>query len=89
MEEGGAEETGPHMTINYLADKSVFYDVADLLIHHVKRQTSVHNDEKARIKRILRRVLPQLFALEQEVMSDEEDEPSGEGLIPFHNTLNA
>lgn len=39
MEEGTGEvPVGPHMTLPYL-DRSILEDAANLIIHHVKRQT--------------------------------------------------
>ncbi len=40
---------GPHLSFNF-PDFKVLEDVNNLLIHHVKRQTSIHKEEKQKIK---------------------------------------
>uniref|UniRef100_A0A182W9T0 Paired amphipathic helix protein Sin3a n=1 Tax=Anopheles minimus TaxID=112268 RepID=A0A182W9T0_9DIPT len=50
------QASGPHMTIPY-KDKTILEDAANLLIHHVKRQTGIQKQEKARIKHILRQFM--------------------------------
>ena len=67
------------MEVQYPTSRSVFYDVNDLLIHHVKRQTGIQKDEKTKIKRLLRQLLPDLFGLDREELSDDEEEPSEDG----------
>uniref|UniRef100_A0A915EHM3 Histone deacetylase interacting domain-containing protein n=1 Tax=Ditylenchus dipsaci TaxID=166011 RepID=A0A915EHM3_9BILA len=41
MEKGGPIENGPHMVLEYPADKSVIHDANELLIHYVKRQQNI------------------------------------------------
>lgn len=55
-------------------DKSILDDAANLLIHHVKRQTGIQKQEKGRIKHILRRFIPELFFAPQQPLSDDERE---------------
>lgn len=55
-------------------DKSILDDAANLLIHHVKRQTGIQKQEKGRIKQILRRFIPELFFAPQQPLSDDERE---------------
>lgn len=64
---------GPHLVLSY-KDKSVLDDAANLLIHHVKRQTGIQKQEKARIKHILRQFIPELFFAPRQPLSDDERE---------------
>lgn len=58
--EGNGDATGPHLTFTY-QDKSILDDAAGLIVHHMKRQTSIHKEDKARIKVLLHCFLPDLF----------------------------
>ncbi|XP_031639948.1 paired amphipathic helix protein Sin3a [Contarinia nasturtii] len=62
---------GPHLILPY-KDKSILDDAANLLIHHVKRQTAVQKQEKTRIKHILRQFVPDLFFWPRQQLSDDE-----------------
>lgn len=70
-EEGSETTTGPHLVLPY-KDKTVLNDAAELLIHHVKRQTSIHKEDKQRIKQLLRHFLPDLFFHPRQELSDDE-----------------
>ena len=65
--------SGPHLVLPY-KDKSILDDAANLLIHHVKRQTGIQKQEKARIKHILRQFVPDLFFAPRQQLSDDERE---------------
>ncbi|XP_053677519.1 uncharacterized protein LOC128727615 [Anopheles nili] len=65
--------SGPHMTIQY-KDKTILEDAANLLIHHVKRQTGIQKQEKGRIKHILRQFVPDLFFAPRQQLSEDERE---------------
>lgn len=68
--------TGPHLILPY-KDKSVLDDAANLLIHHVKRQTAIHKEDKQRIKLLLKHFIPDLFFhTRQELSDDEQDDDS-------------
>ena len=58
--EGNGDAMGPHLVYNY-QDKSILDDAAGLIVHHMKRQTSIHKEDKARIKVLLHCFLPDLF----------------------------
>ncbi|KAI4502495.1 hypothetical protein M0802_002407 [Mischocyttarus mexicanus] len=48
VDEGAGDNqgnSGPHLVLPY-KDKSVLDDAANLLIHHVKRQTAIHKEDK-------------------------------------------
>ncbi|XP_054279983.1 paired amphipathic helix protein Sin3b isoform X2 [Macrosteles quadrilineatus] len=62
---------GPHMVLPY-KDKSVLDDAANLLIHHVKRQTSINKEDKQRIKHMLRVMLPDFFHHPRQELSEDE-----------------
>lgn len=70
------------MTLNY-KDKSVLDDAANLLIHHVKRQTSIHKEDKQKIKHMLRQFLPDLFYHPRQELSEDEREASGRATSSF------
>lgn len=56
-------------------DKNILEDAANLIIHHVKRQTSIHKEDKQRIKMLLRQFLPDMFFHpRQELSEDERDD---------------
>lgn len=83
IEEGTGEPiTGPHLVLHY-KDKTILDDAANLLIHHVKRQTGAQKQEKQRIKHILRQFVPDLFFAPRQQMSDDErddaDDKDAEG----------
>lgn len=70
----GQGNSGPHLILPY-KDKSVLDDAANLLIHHVKRQTGIHKEDKQRIKLLLKHFIPDLFFhTRQELSDDERDE---------------
>ncbi|XP_053692753.1 paired amphipathic helix protein Sin3a isoform X2 [Sabethes cyaneus] len=75
--EGGSSAnpltSGPHLIIPY-KDKTILDDAANLLIHHVKRQTGIQKQEKGRIKHILRQFVPDLFFAPRQQLSDDERE---------------
>ena len=48
-EQTGEVKVGPHLRL-YYKDKSVLDDASNLLIHHVKRQTGIHKEDKQKIK---------------------------------------
>ena len=91
---------GPHLTITY-KDKSMLDDATQLLIHHVKRQTGIHKEDKQRIKQLVRQSLPDMFHHARQDMSDEEEEedeeetnqeqdnPDGNEQDPDNNEENA
>merc|ERR1712223_2364478 len=51
---------GPHLTVEY-TDSMILDDVNNLLIHHVKRQTAIHKEDKHKIKVLLKHFLMDLF----------------------------
>ncbi|XP_015185783.1 PREDICTED: paired amphipathic helix protein Sin3a isoform X2 [Polistes dominula] len=63
--------SGPHLVLPY-KDKSVLDDAANLLIHHVKRQTAIHKEDKQRIKLLLKHFIPDLFFHQRQELSDDE-----------------
>lgn len=71
------------MTIPY-KDKTILEDAANLLIHHVKRQTGIQKQEKARIKHILRQFVPDLFFAPRQQLSEDEREEGKSAFLFFH-----
>ncbi|KAL1419890.1 hypothetical protein MTO96_004643 [Rhipicephalus appendiculatus] len=45
---------------------------ANLIIHHVKRQTGINKEDKQKIKQLLRQFIPDLFCLPRGELSDDE-----------------
>jgi len=77
-EEGSGEiAAGPHLVLPY-KDKTVLDDAANLLIHHVKRQTGIHKEDKQRIKQLLRQFIPDLFFHPRQELSEDEREEEDE-----------
>merc|ERR1711981_1555372 len=68
---------GPHMTVEY-TDPMILDDVNNLLIHHVKRQTAIHKEDKHKIKVLLKHFLMDLFKHPRQDMSDDEREDDDE-----------
>ncbi|RWS11975.1 paired amphipathic helix protein Sin3a-like protein [Dinothrombium tinctorium] len=65
--------SGPHMTLMY-SNKSMIEEACNLIIHHVKRQTSIHKEDKQKIKQLLRHFVPDLFSTPRGDLSDDEIE---------------
>lgn len=61
----------PHITLVY-KDKDMLDEACNLIIHHVKRQTSIHKDEKQKIKQLMRQFIPDLFFAPRGELSDDE-----------------
>uniref|UniRef100_A0A3P9PX25 Paired amphipathic helix protein Sin3b n=1 Tax=Poecilia reticulata TaxID=8081 RepID=A0A3P9PX25_POERE len=57
---GSASPSEPHMMFTY-EDKQILEDAASLIIYHVKRQPTIHKDDKDHIKRIIQHFVPDLF----------------------------
>ncbi len=70
----GALPSGPHLMLDYTDDASILEDANNLLIHHVKRQTSIHKEDKQKIKALLRHFLLDLFKRPRQELSDDEKE---------------
>nr|XP_033330131.1 paired amphipathic helix protein Sin3a isoform X4 [Megalopta genalis] len=73
----GQNNSGPHLVLPY-KDKSVLDDAANLLIHHVKRQTAIHKEDKQRIKLLLKHFIPDLFFHPRQELSDDERDEDDE-----------
>lgn len=54
-------------------DKQILEDAASLIIYHVKRQPTIHKDDKDHIKRIIQHFVPDLFFSRRGELSDTED----------------
>ncbi|SPP74224.1 uncharacterized protein LOC117588541 isoform X1 [Drosophila guanche] len=71
QEDDAMEQSGPHLVLPY-KDKTILDDAANLLIHHVKRQTGIQKLEKQKIKQIIRQFVPDLFFAPRQPLSDDE-----------------
>ncbi|AWP10960.1 putative paired amphipathic helix protein Sin3b-like [Scophthalmus maximus] len=69
---GSASPSEPHMLFTY-EDKQILEDAAALIIYHVKRQPTIHKDDKDHIKRIIQHFVPDLFFSRRGELSDTED----------------
>ncbi|XP_063217594.1 paired amphipathic helix protein Sin3b isoform X4 [Bacillus rossius redtenbacheri] len=76
-DERSTDPSGPHLVLRY-KDKSVLDDAANLLIHHVKRQTAIHKEDKQRIKQLLRHFVPDMFFHPRQELSEDEREDDDE-----------
>ncbi len=63
--------SGPHLSLVY-KDKSILDDAVSLIVHHMKRQTSLHKEDKQKIKQLLYHHLPDLFFVPRGELSDDE-----------------
>jgi len=62
---------------------SVMDDASSLIIHHVKRQSSIHSDEKGKMKKLLKQFLPTLYCMTPAELSDDEDDDDvDKGTLP-------
>ena len=68
---------GPHKTLDY-HDPAILIDANNLLIHHVKRQTGIHKDDKHKIKVLLRHFILDLFKHTRQELSDDERDDDDE-----------
>ena len=69
----GSHRTESQYVMNYPAD-CPFNDAASLIIHHVKRQTTLSKEDKGRIKALVRRTFTLLFHQETTPLSDDEED---------------
>uniref|UniRef100_A0A671YVE3 Paired amphipathic helix protein Sin3b n=1 Tax=Sparus aurata TaxID=8175 RepID=A0A671YVE3_SPAAU len=69
---GAASSSEPHMLFTY-EDKQILEDAASLIIYHVKRQPTIHKDDKDHIKRIIQHFVPDLFFSRRGELSDTEE----------------
>lgn len=73
LKEVEASSPKPHMTLVY-KDKAVLSDAFNLIMHHLKRQSSVHKEEKQKMKVLLRHHIQDMFHLPRQELSDDEEE---------------
>ncbi|MED6231575.1 hypothetical protein ATANTOWER_030327 [Ataeniobius toweri] len=69
---GSGSSSEPHMMFTY-EDKQILEDAASLIIYHVKRQPTIHKDDKDHIKRIIQHFVPDLFFSRRGELSDTEE----------------
>ncbi|XP_051978533.1 paired amphipathic helix protein Sin3a-like isoform X1 [Xyrauchen texanus] len=91
-EDSSRPPSGPHLTLTY-DDRQILEDAAALIIHHVKRQSSINKEDKYKIKQIIYHFIPDLLFFQRGVLSDaeeeddEEDVDLEEGASKKHNGL--
>lgn len=76
-EESGTPASGPHLTFTY-EDRQILEDAAALIIHHVKRQTSIQKEDKYKIKQIIHHFIPDMLFSQRGALSDAEEEEEDE-----------
>uniref|UniRef100_A0A8C5GDZ7 Histone deacetylase interacting domain-containing protein n=1 Tax=Gouania willdenowi TaxID=441366 RepID=A0A8C5GDZ7_GOUWI len=76
-EENATPPTGPHLTLAY-EDNQILEDAASLIIHHVKRQTSIQKEDKYKIKQIIYHFIPDMLFSQRGELSDVEEEEEEE-----------
>ncbi len=69
---GSVSASEPHMVFTY-EDKQILEDAASLIIYHVKRQPTIHKDDKDHIKRIIQHFVPDLYFSRRGELSDTEE----------------
>uniref|UniRef100_A0A8C1QKF4 Paired amphipathic helix protein Sin3a n=1 Tax=Cyprinus carpio TaxID=7962 RepID=A0A8C1QKF4_CYPCA len=92
-EDNAAPPSGPHITIMY-EDSQILEDTAALIIHHVKRQSGIHKDDKYKIKQIIYHFIPDMLFARRGELSDveeeeeEETEPDEDGTKKHNGTTS-
>ncbi|XP_066509834.1 paired amphipathic helix protein Sin3a-like isoform X2 [Hoplias malabaricus] len=76
-EDSASPPSGPHMTLTY-EDGQILEDAASLIIHHVKRQSSIHKDDKYKIKQVIYHFIPDMLFARRGELSDVEEEEEEE-----------
>ncbi|XP_042351795.1 SIN3 transcription regulator family member Aa isoform X1 [Plectropomus leopardus] len=76
-EENATPPIGPHLTLAY-EDSQILEDAAALIIHHVKRQTSIQKEDKYKIKQIIYHFIPDMLFSQRGELSDVEEEEEEE-----------
>ncbi|XP_014223938.1 paired amphipathic helix protein Sin3a-like isoform X2 [Trichogramma pretiosum] len=86
-ENTGVSGDEAHLTLQYPPLTPILNDVSNLIIHHVKRQTSIQKGDKKQIKAILKQFVPDLFYHpRQELSDDEQDEENDKDDVPSSST---
>uniref|UniRef100_A0A671S5N3 Paired amphipathic helix protein Sin3a n=1 Tax=Sinocyclocheilus anshuiensis TaxID=1608454 RepID=A0A671S5N3_9TELE len=91
-EDNSTSPSGPHLTLTY-EDRQILEDAAALIIHHVKRHSSINKEDKYKIKQIIYHFIPDMLFSQRGVLSDaeeddnEEDVDLDEGASKKHNGL--
>uniref|UniRef100_A0A8C2J1V7 Paired amphipathic helix protein Sin3a n=1 Tax=Cyprinus carpio TaxID=7962 RepID=A0A8C2J1V7_CYPCA len=91
-EDNSASPSGPQLTLTY-EDRQILEDAAALIIHHVKRQSSINKEDKYKIKQIIYHFIPDMLFSQRGVLvaaeedDDEEDMDLEEGASKKHNGL--
>lgn len=78
-EESASSPIGPHLTLSY-EDSQILEDAASLIIHHVKRQTSINKEDKYKIKQVIYHFIPDMLFAQRGELSDVEEEEEEEEL---------
>nr|XP_055048514.1 SIN3 transcription regulator family member Aa [Misgurnus anguillicaudatus] len=78
-EDNAVPPSGPHLTLTY-DDRQILEDAAALIIHHVKRQSSINKEDKYKIKQIIYHFIPDMLFSQRGVLSDAEEEDDEEDL---------
>lgn len=76
-EENATAPAGPHLSLAY-EDSQILEDAAALIIHHVKRQTSIQKEDKYKIKQIIHHFIPDMLFAQRGELSDLEEEEEEE-----------
>jgi len=70
-----AANTSPMLSFTYRYSDITLEDATSLVMHHMKRQTSIHSEDKRKIKRLLKQFLPILFFIPPGNLSDDDEDP--------------
>uniref|UniRef100_A0A8C2BJ30 Paired amphipathic helix protein Sin3a n=1 Tax=Cyprinus carpio TaxID=7962 RepID=A0A8C2BJ30_CYPCA len=78
-EDNSTFPSGPHLTLTY-EDRQILEDAAALIIHHVKRQSSINKEDKYKIKQIIYHFIPDMLFSQRGVLSDAEEDDDEEDM---------
>uniref|UniRef100_A0A672PUS4 Paired amphipathic helix protein Sin3a n=1 Tax=Sinocyclocheilus grahami TaxID=75366 RepID=A0A672PUS4_SINGR len=78
-EDSSTSPSGPHLTQTY-EDRQILEDAAALIVHHVKRQSSINKEDKYKIKQIIYHFIPDMLFSQRGVLSDAEEDDDEEDM---------
>jgi len=91
MQETEKDGASPGLRVNICRDAAILGDAASLIIHHVRRQSTLQPDDKSRVRHVLYTLMPDLMRLlalpvpDRDKEGDEEDTETSTGSVALEN----